>query len=104
MVRDKIHVRDVSEIAREIRVLFGLGAQVLERSVGTRKRLARHFFAKLKVQTFKKKRIVIQNEDRGGVVKRGHDTFKPWPAECTFRKDLSYYAFVSDPVRRRLKV
>ena len=46
------YFRDVFEIAREIRVLFGLGAQMLERCVGTRKRLTGHFFAKLKVQTF----------------------------------------------------
>ena len=54
-LRAEVHVGDVSEVAGEIGVLAGLRAKMLERGIRTRKRLARHFFAKLKIQTFSEK-------------------------------------------------
>ena len=75
-------------------MLARLPAQMLERGVGPRERLARELVAELEIDAFQEERIVIENENRGRMVKRSHDKLRPRRLKTlsvrAFRTTVSY--------------
>ena len=69
-------------------MLGRLSGKMLKGCIRAGESLARDLLAELEVETFQKKRIIVENEDRSCMVEGGHCRPRSRNEESTFRKDV----------------